>query len=373
MPRLTSILRGMPPNVVSFGSAVLLGSLIALSRLLIQDVLGPKAPFILAWPGMMLAAVMGGFWPTLIVAGVGFVIGQSALSAGGATPVGPGGALIFMAFALVFAGAGGARKRYIRRNKAYAERLAELQGQLAQVARLNAVGELAGSVAHELSQPLTAAVNYLSAVEQLLGRDTVDASQAATLVRKTVQQVIRAGEIVARVRDSVDQGAIKPSEESLSSLVEEAVDVAMTGKTKEGLVIRCAFDRSTDTVLADRIQVQQVVLNLVRNAVEAMSGAPRRELTIASRAGDPGFLNLSVGDTGPGLAPEVAERLFEPFVSSKAGGMGIGLSLSRNIIEAHGGRIWAEANPTGGATFSFSLRLADVAPHRVGTPRYAPA
>jgi len=357
------IFANVPARVLTFASAVALGSLIALSRLPLQDTLGAKAPFILAWPGMMLAAFLGGFWPTLIVAGVGLAVGQWALSAGGGTPAGPVGAAIFLAFALVFATAGGARKRYLRRAKAHAERLAEVQSQLLQVARLNAVGEMAGSLAHELNQPLTAAANYLNAVEQLLDRDASHRAKAKELVRKASDQVVRAGQIVARVRANVDQGEIETAEESLGSLVQEAVDVATTGKAKEGLVIRYGFDRAIDCVLADRIQVQQVVLNLVRNAIEAMSGQPRRELGVGSRQGEPGFLDVFVADTGPGIAPEMVERLFEPFASGKPGGMGIGLSISRNIVEAHGGRMWAQANVDGGATFSFSLKRAGAGAH----------
>jgi len=137
------------------------------------------------------------------------------------------------------------------------------------------------------------------------------------------------------------------------------VEVAITGAAKDDVAVRFEFDRAADQVLADRIQVQQVVLNLVRNAVEAMVQSPRRELRIGSREGAPGFLNVHVADSGPGIAPELAERLFQPFVTGKADGMGVGLSISRNIVEAHGGRMWTGSNADGGATFYFSLQRAD--------------
>lgn len=348
---------GLPGRTAAF-LGVALGSLFVLSRLLLQDVLGANAPFIMAWPGILLAAFLGGFWPAVLVTALGVVIGQWALAEGGASPLGVGGILIFVAFGLVFAAAGEMRQRGVRRARAYADRLAETQAHLIQVARLNAVGEMAGSLAHELNQPLTAIANYLNAAQQLLDHDTAQGARMSDFLAKASDQALRAGQIVARVRGAADRGELAMAEESISSLVQEAVDVAIAGQAREGVAIRYEFDHAADGVLADRIQVQQVVLNLVRNAVEAMAASPRRELRVGSRAGAPGFLDVHVADTGAGVAPEVAERLFQPFVTGKPDGMGVGLSISRNIIEAHGGRIWASTNGDGGATFHFSLRLA---------------
>jgi C4-dicarboxylate-specific signal transduction histidine kinase len=347
---------GRQAQAWTFLAAVVLGGLLVLSRFSLQAVLGPNAPFLMAWPGVLLAAFIGGFWPALIVTALSVVVAQEVLAISDAQPLGPGIILIYLAFGLVFAIAGGMRKRGLRRAKAYAERLAEIQSQMVHVARLNAVGEMAGSLAHELNQPLTAIANYLNAAEQLLSREPVPAARAGELMRKASDQAVRAGQIVSRVRANVDRGEIQMEQERASRLVQEAVEVAVGGAAKDGLVIRYDFDRTADRVLADRIQIQQVVLNLVRNAVEAMADRPRRELRIGSKAADPGLLQVYVADTGPGIAPHVAERLFQPFVSSKAEGMGVGLSISRNIIEAHGGRMWAEKNADGGATFHFSLK-----------------
>jgi two-component system sensor kinase FixL len=340
----------------TFLSAVVLGSLIASTRVPLQSTLGGSAPFITVWPGAILAAYIGGFWPALIVTAFGFGVGQWALAAAGARPIGPVGIVIYAAFGLVFALAGGARKRMLRRAKAQAEHLAELQRQMVQVSRLNAMGEMAGSLAHELNQPLTAIANYLNAAEQLLARDEIPAGRVTELVRKAGDQAVRAGQIVSRVRASVDRGEISAAEESAASMVQEAVEVAATGVARDGLAIRYDFDRAADRVLADRIQVQQVVLNLVRNAVEAMHQRPRRELRIGSRATEPGVLEVSVADTGPGVSPQLAGRVFQPFVTGKADGMGVGLSISRSIVEAHGGRMWVEGNAEGGATFRFTLK-----------------
>jgi C4-dicarboxylate-specific signal transduction histidine kinase len=337
--------------------AVAGGSLLVLSRILLQTALGPNAPFIMAWPGILFAAFLGGFWPALFVTALSVPVAQWVLTSADARPLGPGGIVIFSAFGLVFAVAGEARLRHLRRAKDNADRLAETQAHLVQVARLNSVGEMAGSLAHELNQPLTAITNYLSAAQQLLARDAAN-PRVGELMQKAADQAMRAAQIVARVRANVDRGEIETTQQSLTGLVQEAVDVAVASSGRDGVAIRYEFDRGADTVMADRIQVQQVVLNLVRNAVEAMAASPRRELRIGSHAGAPGFLDVHVADTGPGIAPEVADRLFQPFVSGKADGMGVGLSISRNIIEAHGGKMWASRNDDGGATFHFSLPLA---------------
>jgi len=346
----------------AFLSAVTLGALIVLSRLLLQDVLGAEAPFILAWPGIILAAFIGGFWPAILVTALSLGVAQHVLVLGGKAQLGVGGAAIFLAFGLIFAVAGHMRKRGLRRAKEYAERLAATQAQMVHVARLNAMGEMAGSLTHELNQPLTAITNYLNAAQQLLSREGARDPKVGELLGKASGQAIRASQIVTRVRANVDRGEIAACEESLSSLVREAVDIATVGGAKAGVTIRYEFDRNDDRVLADRIQVQQVMLNLVRNAIEAMAASPRRELRIGSGGADePGFVHCYVADTGPGVAPEVAGRLFQPFVTDKPTGMGVGLSISRNIIEAHGGRMWADASQDGGAAFHFSLRRAEPA------------
>lgn len=341
----------------SFAIALVVGAFVTLLRAPLQDVLGAEAPFILAWPAMMFAAFVGGFWPTIIVAALGLAVGQWALTSGGATAAGPGGVLIFAAFALAFAAAGEALKRGRRRARADAIRIAELQSQMVNVARLNAMGEMAGSLAHELNQPLTAIANYLNAAQQVLQSDDDRHARPIELVRKAADQSIRAGQIVARVRASVDRGEVALAEESLSRLARDAVEAAVAGRTDEGLLIHYEFDRTADEVMADRLQIQQVVLNLARNAVEATEGQPRRELRVGSRERD-GFVEAYVVDNGRGLAPQVAERLFQPFVTSKSGGMGLGLSICRSIVEAHGGRIWAEAGANGGAALYFTLRQA---------------
>ena len=236
-------------------------------------------------------------------------------------------------------------------------RMQELQAELMHISRLTALGEMASTLAHELNQPLSAIANYLSGGRKLLERATPDTVRAAEAMEKAADQALRAGQIIRRLRDFVSRGESDREIESLSKLVEEASALALIGAKELGVRVSYGFDPRVDLVLADKVQIQQVILNLIRNAIEAMGTSPVRELKITTEAADrDGLARVSVADTGPGLSPEIIERLFQPFMTTKAQGMGVGLSISRTIIEAHGGRIWVETNADGGATFHFTLR-----------------
>ena len=237
-------------------------------------------------------------------------------------------------------------------------RLQELQAELLHISRLSALGEMASALAHELNQPLSAIANYLQGGRRLLALDPPDAERAGVALEKASEQALRAGEVIRRLRGFVTRGEGERVTESLSKLIEEASALALIGAKEHGVRVTYRFAPGADLVLADKIQVQQVLLNLIRNALEAMLGVRRRDLTISTTAEGGGLVRVSVEDTGTGLTADVAERLFQPFVSTKAEGMGVGLSISRTIIEAHGGRIWAEANAAGGTTFIFTLRAA---------------
>ncbi len=340
---------------MTFLLALTVGGLIVVSRLWLHERLGSNISMLLAWPGIILAALIGGFWPAILVTGLSVVVALAVANMAGGPPLEPVELVIDVAFGAVFAAAGGLRRRGLARAEADAARLAAIQAQMVRVSRLNAVGAMAGALAHELNQPLTAVANYLSAAQQLLDREDVPVEKVGDLLRKASDQTLRAGQIVSRVRAGVDRGDVLTAPESASELVREAVEAAIDGEAREGLTVRYAFDPGADRVLADRIQVQQVVLNLTRNAVEAMAGRSRRELRVGSAVGEPGWLQIYIADTGPGIAPQIADRLFQPFATASADGMGVGLSISRRIIEAHGGRIWVETNDEGGATFRFSL------------------
>lgn len=235
-------------------------------------------------------------------------------------------------------------------------RVRELNSQLIHVSRLSAMGELASSLAHELNQPLTAVVNYSEACRQM-----IEASGAAVppksieFLQKAAAQADRAGQIIRRLRSLVQKRPVEQAEESLSHIVEEASSLATVGTKVDGIAVRFNLARDLPPLHLDKVQIQQVVVNLVRNAVDALQGAARRELAVETRRTNDGGQEVIVRDTGPGIPPEVAAALFQPFVTSKKDGMGIGLSISRSIIEAHGGRLWAEPNEGGGTVFRFTL------------------
>nr|WP_312890805.1 PAS domain S-box protein [Microvirga aerilata] len=236
-------------------------------------------------------------------------------------------------------------------------RLQELQSELVHMSRFTALGEMASTLAHEINQPLTAITNYLKGCRRILERmegDTVPMLRDA--VNEAGEQALRAGQVIRHLREFVTRGESERHIESLPKLIEEASALALVGAKEQGVRVRFHFDPDAPFVLADRIQIQQVLLNLIRNAIEAMQEAPRRELTVATELAEDGHVELSVKDTGSGLAPEVAAQLFQPFVTTKKHGMGVGLSICRTIVEAHGGKIWADSEQGRGTAFHFTLR-----------------
>lgn len=236
--------------------------------------------------------------------------------------------------------------------------LCELRSELAYVGRLAAMGELAAALAHEINQPFAAVATYVRTARWLLQRKQKQSGEIEDILEKAGAQAMRAGDIVRRLREFVTRGESVKTVQSLAGLVEEAKSLGVAGARQVGARVSVAAQADNDQVLADRVQIQQVIVNLMRNAIEAMDGAPRRELLLSTSSAD-GYARLDVADTGHGLKDGAAAALFEPFRSTKASGMGIGLSISRSIVEAHGGRIWAEPNPQGGAIFSFTLPLAE--------------
>jgi two-component system, LuxR family, sensor kinase FixL len=238
-------------------------------------------------------------------------------------------------------------------------RLQELQTELVQISRLTAMGEMASTLAHELNQPLAAITNYLRGSRRLLeSASEADRARVREAVDKAADQALRAGQIIRRLRDFVARGESERRVESLNKIIEEASALALVGAKERGIRVRFQFDPRIDFVLADRVQVQQVLLNLIRNAIEAMEASAVRDLTIATVTHGAGEVLVKVADTGPGISADVADQLFQPFITTKPHGMGVGLSISRTIIEAHGGRIWVDHNPGGGAVFCFTLQTA---------------
>ena len=238
-------------------------------------------------------------------------------------------------------------------------RLQELQSELVHVSRLTAMGEMASALAHELNQPLAAISNYMKGSRRLLA-ESVDpnASKIESAMDRAAEQALRAGQIIRRLRDFVSRGESEKRVESLSKLIEEAGALGLAGAREQNIQLRFGLNPGFDFVLVDRVQIQQVLVNLFRNALEAMAQSPRRELVVANAGVADDMIEVEVSDTGSGFHEDVKPNLFQTFFTTKETGMGVGLSISRSIIEAHGGRMWAETNASGGATFRFTLPAA---------------
>jgi two-component system sensor kinase FixL len=239
-----------------------------------------------------------------------------------------------------------------------AARLQEVQGELARLSRISELGEMASTLAHELNQPLSAITNYVQGCLRLLENvDEENARRMRGALAETAQQALRAGDIIRHLREFVRRGETDKHPEDINRMVEEAGALALVGSRERGVKSVFAFGEVEGLVMADRVQIQQVLINLMRNAMEAMRDSPVRELTVATAPAAGGMLAITVADTGPGISEEVAARLFQPFVTTKPNGMGVGLSISRRIIESHGGTISVHRNEAGGASFTFTLPL----------------
>jgi two-component system sensor kinase FixL len=238
------------------------------------------------------------------------------------------------------------------------DRLRDQHRELLHAARLSELGQMAAMLAHEINQPLGAVITYLQAGQLLLAdHNPASRIRLETALRQATGLAVRTGEIVSRLRlfAKPNDGHLRP--EPLHRIIEEATALATVDAAPRGVRVVVSSPAVTAMVLADRVEIQQVVVNLIRNALEAMDGQDRRELQI-STAALPDAIEVAVADTGPGLAPTIRESLFQPFVTTKAGGMGLGLSICRRIISGHGGTVWAEDRRDGGTIFRFTLRAA---------------
>ncbi|HEY0328419.1 MAG TPA: ATP-binding protein [Rhodopseudomonas sp.] len=252
------------------------------------------------------------------------------------------------------------RQRTMARQQASDQRLRELQAELLHVARLGTMGEMSAALAHELNQPLAAIANYLKGSRRLL-QDSTDksAERIRTALDKAAEQALRAGEVIQRLRQFVSRGETEKTNERLDRIVDDALALALVVAKDRAVEVSVNLDPTAERVLVDKVQIQQLLLNLIRNALEAMEHQEPRELEISSRRGEDGMLEVVVADNGPGIDPQLADKLFLPFMTTKTSGMGVGLSLCRTIVTAHGGDIQAEPRPGGGTVFRFTIPSAD--------------
>lgn len=269
--------------------------------------------------------------------------------------------LVSLSVAPIFDASGtmiGASKtaRDVTERKRSEERLLGMQNELAHVGRLSAMGQMSAAIAHELNQPLTAIANYAKAAQRLLQNEAPEPRQlqsAREAMEKAVAQTLRAGTIIRYLRDFVEKRESRKSPEDINEVIREAVSLGMVGHSHSNVRLTLSLHPTPPRIPVDKVQIQQVLINLVRNAMEAMADVERRELIISSDIGGQG-LRIMVQDTGPGFAPQIAARLFQPFVTTKADGMGIGLKICQSIIEGHGGTIEARQGEPG-ATFVIQL------------------
>ncbi|WP_375196376.1 PAS domain S-box protein [Sphingobium sp.] len=236
------------------------------------------------------------------------------------------------------------------------QQMATLQAELIHVTRVSAMGTMASTLAHELNQPIAAVTNYVEAVrDQMMRPDESEWSMMREALGEAASEALRAGQIVRRLREFVARGEVEKTIESLTDLVNEAAALGLAGAREMGIEVQFDLEPSATPVLVDRIQIQQVLINLIRNACDAMSASPVKRLTISSRARTDGFIQITVADTGCGIPAGVAEQLFSAFVSTKPDGMGLGLSICRTIVEVNGGKIWMDTRQGEGTDFHFTL------------------
>lgn len=236
-------------------------------------------------------------------------------------------------------------------------RMQEMQAELVHFSRMSAVGTMASALAHELNQPLTAVANYLEAGRDLLESDSEDAHEILhEALDEASRQAVRAGEIVRKLRGYVSRGEIDARSVPLTPLLTDSIALARISGELADIPIDKQIVSDIGAVMADPIQVQQVIINLLRNAAEALHGVAAPQIFLGASRGPDDFITVEVCDNGPGMSEEVRQTLFKPFMTSKSQGMGLGLSICQTIVEAHGGKIEAIPSADGGTCFRFTLR-----------------
>ncbi|HET6436802.1 MAG TPA: ATP-binding protein [Anaeromyxobacter sp.] len=341
-------------------AAVLAGAAVLLRKLL------PFEPGVGLYPlplsAIIVSAWRGGRGPGLLatlISGAGIVFWLvPPVHALRVDPDSRMGFAIFLAVAILAIEFSMARRRAEARAVLERERLRQVQAELERFDRVSTMGELAGSLAHEIRQPIAAALTNARTCLRWLDRPEPDLAEARAAAGRAADDATRAAEIVTRVRSLFQRAVPRRERTDVNAVVEEIVSVLGGEARRQSISIRTEAGADLPPVTADRIQLQQVLMNLISNAIDAMrAAAPPRQLTISTREEGSACL-ISVADTGPGLPPEQADRIFQPFFTTKAHGTGMGLAISRSIVESHGGKLWAEPGRGGGAVFQFTLPIA---------------
>ena len=239
------------------------------------------------------------------------------------------------------------------------EALRQAQGDLARINRVTTMGELTASLAHEISQPISGAITNANVCLRKLESDTPDLDEVRVAVRRFERDARRAAEIVGRIRSQFEKGAVNPEPLGVSEMIRETVALLRDEAMRYNISVRTELAADLPQIVGDRVQLQQVAMNLIVNSIEAMKDVEgTREMVIKSQRAEDEQILVSVSDTGPGFLPQLAEQIFDPFFTTKPHGTGMGLRISRSIIESHGGRLWAEVAAGRGATFHLNLPAA---------------
>jgi C4-dicarboxylate-specific signal transduction histidine kinase len=236
-------------------------------------------------------------------------------------------------------------------------RYSEAQMALAHANRVTTMGQLTASIAHEVNQPIAATVTNAHAALRWLGRQPPELEEVQQALDAIIKDGTRAGDVIGRIRALIKKVPPRHDQLDVNEAILEVIEVTRSELLRNGVSLRTELAKGLPFIRGDRIQLQQIVLNLILNAVEAMSDASKgsRDLLISTAEDETSGVLVAVQDSGPGLSPENLERLFDPFYTTKPGGMGMGLSICRSIVEGHAGRIWATTNVPQGASFHFSL------------------
>ncbi len=254
------------------------------------------------------------------------------------------------------------KERLLLERNAADLRMHEMQSELLRVTRLNAMGQMTAAIAHELNQPLAAISNYISAVRRTLESGKPDAlSLLPQMIDKAADQTKRAGDIIRNLRNFVERREGVKTSENLAAVVHRSLAMANFTAVDEEITVTLHLDETLSPVTIDVVQVQQILINLIRNSVEAMRGRARRELSIVTERSDVGCARVTVRDSGPGLTSAVRGKLFQPFLTTKSTGLGLGLTICEVLVSANGGRISLVDGLDGGAGFAFTLPLTDSA------------